>query len=78
MFAEGTAKALEEAVIEGFLKEQMTLPRKGKEMGGGRRALHVESVTWSEAQKLQKPWCSQWNGLWMFIASFFNDQIVQL
>lgn len=46
MFAEGTAKALEEAVIEGFLKEGMTMPRKGKEMGGGRRAPYVDSVAW--------------------------------
>lgn len=72
----GTAKALEAEVIEGFLKGEMTMPRKGKAMSGGRRTLTGESVAWSEAQTIRKTLCSQWNGLWIFSASFFNYQAV--
>lgn len=40
----GDAKALEDELIEGLLKVGMTVPREGKELGGGRRALPVESL----------------------------------
>lgn len=44
MFVAGNAEALEDEVIEGLLKEGMTVPREGRERGGGRRALHAESL----------------------------------
>lgn len=43
-FVVGTAKALEDEVIEVLLKEGMPVPREGRELGGGRRALHAENL----------------------------------
>lgn len=50
-----TAKALEDEVVEDFLKEGMTMLKEGREMSEGRRALQVEmGVSRSEPRSSRK------------------------
>lgn len=57
MFAVSTAKAL-----EGFLQEGMTVPRKSREAGWGRRALH-QRVWHGQKRRGSREYDSALNGM---------------